>query len=179
MTAYGDAVINGQVAVFNNTEIALGVELHAALAVTIIDTLSPIGTVEEVNPQDLEDIVGGTATIKLWNHLPLGGRCFLVADFDSNNVAEGSTADVDTLFDVDIPAPTVVAGRATNASQYELTIDLDQKWIDYFNSGKFYVRTQILVGNGLGDTLVVHGTDYLSVQAFAKVTYEVHPGEVE
>ncbi len=179
MTSHGDAVLSGQVAIFNNTIVSLGVELRAALSVTITDTLSPVGTVEKVEPQDLQDIVGGTATIKLWNHLPLGGRCFLVADFDSNNVIEGSTADVDTLFDVDIPPPTIVNGRATNASEYQLTINFDQRWLDYFKSEQFFVRTQIAVATAIGDTMIVHGTDYLSVQALAKVTYEVHPGEVE
>ena len=179
MTSDGDAILSGQVAVFNNTIVSLGVELRATLAVTITDTLSPVGTVEKVEPQDLQDIVGGTATITLWNHLPLGGRCFLVADFDSNNVVDGSTADVDTLFDVDIPAPTIVNGRATTASEYQLTIDFDQRWLDYFKSEQFFVRTQIAVATAIGDTMIVHGTDYLSVQALAKVTYEVHPGEVE
>ncbi len=179
MTSHGDAVLSGQVAVFNNTIISLGVELRAALAVIITDTLTPVGTVEKVEPQDMQDIVGGTATIKLWNHLPLGGRCFLVADFDSNNVLEGTVADVDTLFDVDIPPPTIVNGRATDAREYQLTIDLDQRWLNYFKSDQFFVRTQIEVASGIGDTMIVHGTDYLSVQALAKVTYEVHPGEVE
>lgn len=179
MTANGIAFLSGEVSVFNNTQVALALELRANLTVTITDTLSPVGTVERVDPTDLEDVIGGEARITIRNHMPIGGRCFLVADSDSANVAEGSGADVDTLFDVEIPRPTVVDGRAVEASEYAFTIQFDQLWIDYFKSDHFYVRTQIAVEDGLGDTLIVHGRDYLSVQALAKIVYTVHPGEIE
>lgn len=178
LTADGNATLSGEVAVFNNTEVSLALELRAALAVIITDTLEPVGTVEKVEPGDLEDIQSGEAIITLWNHLPVGGRCYLVADYDSLNVIENSEADVDTLFDVNIPEPTIVSGRAVNASRYEFSIELNERWINYFKSDGFFVRTQIQVDAIEGDTLIVHGSDYLNVHALAKVRYTVDPGEV-
>lgn len=178
LTADGNATLSGEVAVFNNTEVSLALELRAALAVIITDTLEPVGTVEKVEPGDLEDIQSGEAIITLWNHLPVGGRCYLVADYDSLNVIENSEADVDTLFDVNIPEPTIVNGRAVNASRYEFTIELNERWTNYFKSDGFFVRTQIQVDAIEGDTLIVHGSDYLNVHALAKVRYTVEPGEV-
>lgn len=179
LTAEGDAVLNGEVALFNNSEIAVAFELRAALAVKLTDDLEPVGTVERVSPNDLEDIVSGEATITVRNHLPTGGRCYLVADRDSLNLLAGSGADVDTLFDVQVPTPTVVNGRATDASELVFTVELDDLWLDYFKTPPFFVRTQISVSASDGDTLVVYGGDYVSVQALARIVYTVRPGEIE
>ena len=121
----------------------------------------------------------GDATVKVWNKLPIGGRIFLVADLDSNNVLEDSGADVDTLYDVEIPWPVMEDGRAIEASHAQFEISLTDTWINYFNSGNFYVRTQILATTGIGDTLIVFGGDYLNVQVIARLVYTVNPGEVE
>lgn len=179
LTAEGDAVLNGEVELFNNTEIEVALELRAALSVTITEDLEPVGTVERVAPDELDDIVSGEATITVRNHLPTGGRCFLVADHDSLNVLAESSADVDTLFDVMVPAPTVVNGRASGASELVFTVELDDRWLDYFRTPPFFVRSQISVTATNGDTLTVFGGDYVSVQALAKLVYTIRPGEIE
>lgn len=179
LTADGDAALNGEVALFNNTGINIAFELRAALSVTLTDDLEPVGTVERVSPGELEDIVSGEATITVRNHLPTGGRCYLVGDRDSSNVLAGSGADVDTLFDVMVPTPTVVNGRATGASELVFTVELDDRWLEYFRTPPFFVRTQILVAASNGDTLVIYGGDYVSVQALAKIVYTIRPGEIE
>ena len=179
LVTHGNSTISGDVALYNNSVVDFALELRAALAVVLTDTLQPIGTVEKVDTNDLEDIVSGDATVKVWNKLPIGGRIFLVADLDSNNVLEDSGADVDTLYDVEIPWPVMEDGRAIEASHAQFEISLTDTWINYFNSGNFYVRTQILATTGIGDTLIVFGGDYLNVQVIARLVYTVNPGEVE
>lgn len=179
LTAEGDAVLNGPVAFYDNTRIDVGLELRAALTVQLTGNIEPVSNVERVEPDELENIESGTATITVWNHLPTGGRCYLVADRDSADVPENSGADVDTLYDIQIPAPTIVNGRATNASRFEFDVELTDVWLDYFRSPTFYVRSQVSIAAEDGDTLSVYGGDYVSVQALAKLVYTVRPGGVK
>jgi len=179
LTASGSSTLSGEVSVYSNSVIKLGLELRAAMSVVLTDTLEPVGDVERVSPRDLEDIASGTATIKIWNRLPLGGRCYLVADPESLAVLDASGADVDTLFDVAIPRPSVSGGRATDVAEYEFAIELTDHWLNYFQSGDFFVRTQIEAATSVGDTLVLHGGDFIKVQPFAKLVYTVRPGDIE
>jgi hypothetical protein len=179
LVTHGNSSITGDVALYNNSVVQFALELRAALAVVMTDTLQPIGTVEKVDSKDLEDIERGEATVKVWNHLPVGGRIFLVADHDSSSVLENSGADVDTLYDVEIPWPTMEHGRTIEAGVSQFEILLTDRWLDYFKSGGFYTRTQLISTTGVGDTLVVHGGDYLKVQVIAKLVYTVDPGEIE
>ncbi len=179
LSAHGHSTLSGEVSLYSNSTVALALELRAALSVVLTDTLEPVGEVERVSPRDLDDISSGTATIRVWNHLPLGARCFLVADYDSLKLQSNAGADVDTLFEIDIPSPPVSNGRATEAEEFEFTVDLTPRWLEYFKSDGFYVRTQIEASSAIGDTLNVVGSDYISVQPFARLVYTVRPGDVE
>ncbi|MCC6476165.1 hypothetical protein IT157_03845 [bacterium] len=113
LSAEGEAVLSGDVAVYSNVEVNLAVELRAGFSLTLEGEIEPEGTVEKIDSRELDDVQSGTATVKLWNHLPAGGRCFLVASRDSLTVLNSSGADADTLFDVHVPSAPTEAGRAT------------------------------------------------------------------
>ncbi|MCB9391834.1 MAG: hypothetical protein H6506_04190 [Calditrichaeota bacterium] len=179
LTATGSAVVNGEVALYNNTDVQIGLELRAGLAVRIEGEIEPVGTVERVETQDLQDIESGTALIKVWNHVPTSARCYVVADFDSANVLQGSGAAVDTLLDVVVVAPLVVNGMAEDTSYTELEVELTDTWLNYFRSNSFFVRTQISLSAQPGDSLVITGHDFVAVQPVAKIQYAVRPGDIE
>ncbi len=179
LTVSGTSVLHGEIAVYNNARVRVGLELRAALAVDLTGDIEPEGEVERVSPRDLEDIQSGTATIRIWNHLPTDGRCFLVAGFDSASLLKESGAGADTLFDVLIPAPTVVNGMAVDASHLSFDVMLDERWLNFFKSEHFFVRTQIAISAARNDTLVLTGRDFVAVQPFAKIVYTVRPGEIE
>ncbi len=179
LTSHGNASLSGVVALFNNSVVTLGLEMRAGLAVVLTDTLSPIGKVERVDSQDLKDVVDGEAIIRVWNSLPIGGRVLMVAHLDSTVTADGVGGQLDTLYDVDVPWPVMENGESVEASALEVTIDLDQTWLDYFREDLFFVRTQLIVDAGIGDTLIANGRNRLSVQVIAKVVYTIRPGDIE
>jgi hypothetical protein len=179
LSAEGEAVLSGDVAVYSNVEVNLAVELRAGFSLTLEGEIEPEGTVEKIDSRELDDVQSGTATVKLWNHLPAGGRCFLVASRDSLTVLNSSGADADTLFDVHVPSAPTEAGRATGLSYYEFDVALDSIWLDYLRTPPFFTRVDVTIASANGDSITVYGGDYISVQAIADVIYTVHPGEVE
>lgn len=99
-----------------------------------------------------------------------------MADDDSLKLLADAGADVDTLFEINMQSPPVSNGRATEAEEFKFTVDLTPRWLKYFKSDGFYVRTQIEASSAIGDTLNVVGSDYISVQPFARLVYTVRPG---
>ena len=95
------------------------------------------------------------------------------------NVLENSGADVDTLFDVQVPVPPVVDVGISQVRTFEFEVEFDDVWLDYFRTPPFFVRSQIFIAGENGDTLSVYGGDYISVQAIANILYTVRPGGVE
>jgi hypothetical protein len=179
LAAEGEAALSGDVAVYSNAAVNLAVELRAGFSLRVEGEIEPEGTVERIESQELSEVQSGTATVKLWNHLPAGGRCFLVAGRDSLSLLDQSGADVDTLFSVAVPAAPTAQGRATGTSFYQFDVSLDSTWLSYMRTPPFFTRIDVAVASANGDSITVYGGDYISVQAIADVIYTVRPGEIE
>ena len=150
-------------------------ELRAPLEF-VLDSVHSPGDIERVETNDLEDLQAGSARIRIWNRLPVGGRAFLVAGSDSADVLPNSTADVDTVADLQLPVSPIINGRATGEAYIETTVALSDHMLNLFRTPPFFTRIDLTLPGSEGDTLIAHGTDYVKVQVIADVTYRINTG---
>jgi hypothetical protein len=175
---WGTTTLNGEVAFYTNSTIDLALEILAPLSITMLD-FHPPGDVEKIDTGDLTDVLDGSAEITIYNRLPVGGRAFLVVSRDSLELLFDSGADVDTVLDVGIPVSEIVNGRATGVAAFETSIALSDSVIELFTHPPFFARTDISVPGSNGDTLIVHGSDYLSVKILARLVYQISTEDEE
>jgi len=169
---WGTMILNGEVSLYTTSTIDLALEIQAPLEITMHD-FNPPGDIEKIDTGDLSNVVSGSAEVTIRNRLPVGGRAFLVVSADSLKLLPNSGADVDTVVDVQIPVSEIVDGRATGIVATESTIALSDSVISLFRNPPFFARTDISVPGSDGDTLIVHGSDYLSVRILARLVYEL------
>jgi hypothetical protein len=169
--ASGTLILSGAITSHGHDTILVNVELHAPLSFTL-DSLHAPDSVIKVQTEDLGNIRGGSARIRIWNRLPLGGRAFLVADHDSADVLAGSGAWVDTVANVSIPVAPLTNGRALTPIYTEFTVTLSDSMIAMLKHPPFYTRTEVDLPAS-GDTLLAHAADWVKVQIIADLTYHM------
>lgn len=174
----GTLTISGEIRTYTNVRVSLESELHAPLAFTMDSTHSP-GTVQQIDSGDLGDVQSGTAWIRVWNRLPVGGRIFVVADSVEANLTYDSGADIDTVAFMDLPVPEYSGGRAVGDTYDELTIELTPGVLEMFRRPPFFVRTDLRMPGSGADTLLAHGGDYIKVQISAQLVYRINAGDNE
>jgi hypothetical protein len=81
--------------------------------------------------------------------------------------------------DIQIPVSEIVDGRATGLAVSETSIALSDSVVSLFKNPPFFARTDISVPGSNSDTLLVHGSDYLSVQILARLVYEIRTEDAE
>ena len=179
ISAAGNVIVRGSVENVQPTDtVILQVEGRAYLSFTL-DPLHAPTEVQKIETGDFKDVQSGSVRIRIWNRLPVGGRAFLVWDRDSSDVLANSGASVDTVADVQIPMPTVVAGRAQTEAYTDFTLTLNDTLLEYFRHPPFFSRTDITLPGAGGDTLIAHASDYIKVQPIAEITYRVDTGDNE
>ena len=178
MTTVGQIVVSGTVAIYENEAIAVQVDLRAPLAFTMTPVHAP-GEVQKIETADLEDVQDGTARVRIWNRLPVGGHVYLIAAKDSAAVLPHSGLPVDTLAMSDIPVSEIVNGRATGEVYAEFTTSISDSLIEWFRNPPFFTRVDIALPSSDGDTLIAHGSDYVKVQIIADVTYRIDTGDLQ
>jgi hypothetical protein len=152
--------------------VRVNLELRSPLRFRL-DNLHAPGQLATVTTTDLRQIQAGTATIRVWNRLPVGGHAYLVAARDSSHVLAGSGARVDTVAQIDVPVPPISNGRANSPTYAEATVVLTDSLLELFRNPPFYTRTDVTVP-GAGDSiLLAHASDWLKVQVIADVTYRM------
>ncbi|MDD5087349.1 MAG: hypothetical protein PHI18_00945 [bacterium] len=171
-------ILNGRVQSYTSVTIPVVVEIRAPLAFTM-DTTHPSVEVIRVESTDLKDIQSGTARIRIWNRLPIGGSAFLVAAHDSSDVLENSGAAVDTVVKLDVPLPPITDGRATAEAFAETEVTLSDAVVEMLRNPPFFTRTDILLPGSNGDTLYAHVSDYVKVQVIADVIYRINTEDGE
>ena len=136
---------------------------------------------------DFKDIEqdGSHATIRIWNHLPVGGRVYLVAHRDSLHVVSSfvrqpndTSALTDTVVSVDIPAPRIDGGGHVIAdSMHEIEVPFTSATVDLLKNTDqqhpLFTRTDVFLAGSNGDTLVATPADYVKVQIIAYVLRHV------
>jgi hypothetical protein len=175
---WGTTTLNGDVAFYTTSTIDLALEVQAPLAITM-HSFHPPGDIEKIDTGDLNDVQSGSAEVTIYNRLPVGGRAFLVVSRDSLELLVNSGADVDTVVDVQIPVSEIVDGRATDIAVYETSLSLSDSVVSLFRNPPFYARTDVSVPGSTSDTLIVHGSDYLSVKILARLVYEIRTEDAE
>ena len=153
----------------------LDIELRAPLEFILHPVHAP-GDVQRVETNDIADVQDGQATVRVWNRLPAGGRVYLVAASDSMSVLPNSTADVDTVADMQIPVSPIVNYRATAEADTEMTFPLSDAALELFHHPPFFTRLDISMPGSGQDTLIADGSDYIRVQVIADVTYRMDTG---
>lgn len=172
----GTLTVNGYVSTMDNAELSVAVAIESPLMITLTD-FHPPGTIELIDTGDLKDIKSGTAEVTIRNRLPVGGQVFVIAARDSLELLVDSGADVDTVIIVSIPEPEVTDGQATGIATTERSVLLSESVIDMLQNPPFYTRTDIQIPGTNGDTLLVHGSDYVSLRILARLVYEIRTGE--
>ncbi len=178
MDATGTITVSGPIKTYETESIVVEIDLQAPLRFTL-DSLHAPGKIQKVESSDLEDIQSGSARVRIWNRLPIGGRVYLVAARDSANVDYDSHLPADTVANTEIPVSEIVDGRATGEAYTELTVTLSDNLLEYLRNPPFFTRTDIALPSSNGDTLTVHGTDFVKVQVIADIIYRIHTGDDE
>jgi len=176
VSAVSSMILRGRIQSYTTVRIPVVVEIRAPLAFTMDET-NPALEVTRVDNSDLQDIQGGTAKMRIWNRLPVGGRAFLVADRDSADVLANSGAEVDTVVTLEIPVPTLRDGRAVSETYAEATVPLSDALLDMLRNPPFFTRTDVTLPGSNGDTLYAHASDYVKVQVIADVVYRINTGD--
>jgi hypothetical protein len=178
ISASGTMTMSGRLTTHGEDTIYVTVGLRAPLSFTLQPVHAP-GNVEQIDVGDLSDLEHATATVRIWNRLPVGGRVYLVAGRDSNAVKESSGLWADTVAQATIPVPALAAGRAVSETYTEFTVALDDSLIDWIQHPPFYARTDVSLNGSNGDTLFARGSDYVKVQIIADILYHVTTGDQE
>jgi len=178
LSAEGTLTLSGRVESHIDETMTLDVEIRAPLGFTL-DPLHFPGDVLRIDNADLEDTQHGSARIRIWNRLPVGGRVFFVVDKDSNRVLPDAGADVDTVANVNIPIAPLTDGRATAATYTEFEIGLSESVLNLLRDPPFFSRTDVRIEGSDGDTLVAHAADWIKVQVVADIIYRVDTGDSE
>lgn len=157
--------------------IHLNVELRSPLSFTM-DPLHAPGdsSIRKVDNNELKDVKkdGSKLTIRVWNHLPVGGRVYLVADTVESRVYSTSGADVDTVVNVVIAKPQLDAhGNAVADTLTSFEIELTDAMVDLLKNPPFYTRTDVSLNGSNGDTLVANAGDYVKVQIIAEINRHI------
>jgi hypothetical protein len=177
VSATGTITISGTVEnVQPSDTVILEVEGRAYLSFTLDPVHAPTEVIR-VETEDLKDVQSGSVRIRIWNRLPVGGRVFMVWDSDSTNVLDSSIANVDTVVDIQIPAPTIAGGRAQEETYTDTTLTLTNTLLEYFRHPPFFSRTDITLPGAGSDTLVAHASDYIKIQPIAEITYRIDTGD--
>ena len=176
LSAAGMITVSGPVEIRETESVDIAVELRAPLEFVLSEVNAP-GDIHRVDSEDIQDILGGTARVRVWNHLPAGGRVYLVADPDSMDVLWNSGADVDTVADMPIPVGPVVNRRATTEAYTEMTFPLREETLELFRHLPFYTRFHIHMPGSDGDTLIALGSDYIRAQVIADLIYRIDTGD--
>ncbi len=171
----GQIVINGPVTVNETDTIGIELELRAPLTFTLTPVHAP-GDVQRVETDNLEEIQSGSARIRIWNRLPVGGYMYLIAARDSAAVLPSSTADVDTIAQSPIPVSAIEDGRATGEAYTEFNVTLSDSMLQFLQDPPFYTRLDIALPGSDGDTLTAHGSDYVKVQIIGDIIYRIRTG---
>lgn len=174
----GTLTISGEIRSYTNVSVGLEMELHAPLAFTMDATHAP-GTIEQIDSGDLQDIQSGTALIRVWNRLPVGGQMFIVLDSVEANLRHDSGADVDTIAMMELPLPDYSGGRAVGDTYRELTVELSESTLNLFRRPPFFARTDLRMPGSGGDTLLAHAGDYVKLQVTAQLVYRINAGDTE
>ncbi|HEY3295822.1 MAG TPA: hypothetical protein VGL38_10315 [bacterium] len=178
VSATATMTMNGDVLQVSGSDtINLNIEMRSPLSFTL-STMHATGddqidTVKIDGAKDIEQ-EGAMAIIRVWNHLPVGGRVYLVADSIRNNVLSTSHANVDTVIDMIIPIPQLDANG--NAISEVMTVDtlmLDSTTITLLKAGELYTRTDLALTSSDGATRVANASDYVKVQIIADLKRNV------
>lgn len=178
VSAVSSMILSGRIQSYTSVRIPVVVEIRAPLAFTMDET-NPAMEVTRVDNSDLKDVQSGTAKMRIWNRLPVGGRAFLVADRDSSKVLANSGAMVDTVVTLEIPVPALSDGRASEETYAEATVPLSDALLDMLRNPPFFTRTDVTLPGSNGDTLYAHASDYVKVQVIADVVYRINAGDDE
>jgi hypothetical protein len=179
VTAEATMELNGPIANCTGSDtVRLDVELRAPLSFTL-DPMHAHGDqdIREIKNNELKSInaEGSYLRVKIWNHLPVGGHVYFVADSIQSRVLFNSGADVDTIFSVDVPIPELDAhGNVVGDILIpEFRIDLTPETVALFKTGDFFARTDIDL-NGSSSALIANAQDYIKVQIVAEIERRVN-----
>jgi hypothetical protein len=172
--ASGTSTLSGRISSYGHDTLQVNLELHAPLCFTM-DSLHSPGDAMKFTIDDLKDIQQGSATIRVWNRLPVAGHAFLVAARDSSAVLANSGQVVDTVARIDIPVAPLHNGRATDQAYTEFTIPLSDSVLAWLKSPPFFTRTEVNLPAS-SDTVLAHAGDWVKVQIIADVHYHVSTG---
>ncbi len=173
---WGHATANGVVLTDERDTVSLSVKVVAPLAFTL-DTVNNIGSVQQIDIEPIEDIQSANALIKVWNRLPLGGTVTMYAARDSLDLSPELPLATFSVAQIVVPTPPLQDHRAAMEQYSEHTVTLAEPFVALLQSPPFFVRVDLFLPASLGDTLVAHASDYITVQVIADAAYRVRTGD--
>lgn len=168
----GTAFISGDVAVGEWQWLDVEFTIYTPFGLKIGDTFfqPEITKIDEGFDNQLQLV---DMTIDLLSHMPLSGKAFIIASYDSANFT-----DPDTFLQVTLPSATLgpdgfVLEPGQSSADQTLGFDQLEMFAGADDDNPLYIKTLVLIYSTNGQTIYVNPYDYLTVGAAAHVVVDV------